>query len=94
MFPKKGKDETNFENRKSVSMKIHLMMKAINRLTDMNMKTRLTDMNMKTRLTDMNMKMRLTDMNVKTILTDMKTMVWFLARKKFWLNNLLRLKMI
>ena len=76
MFSKKGKDETNFENQKSVSMKIHLMMKAINRLMDMNMKTRLMDM------------------NVKMILTNMKTMVWFLARKKFWLNNSLRLKMI
>src|SRR5271170_4907959 len=33
---KKGKDKTSSENQKSISMKIQVKMKAINRLTNMN----------------------------------------------------------
>ena len=43
--PQKGGDKTSFENRKSISMKIQVMMKAIDRLT------RLTNMNMNTKVT-------------------------------------------
>src|SRR3954471_17478220 len=38
LFLKKGKGKISFENRKSISMKIQVMMKVINRLTIMNMK--------------------------------------------------------